>query len=111
MSPESRGPSPRSNPSGEVVALWISKESRPPPEPPRISAVEHRLCQPRDLLCHVEFVNDQLEAMSRLRSTSSQVCAIASGGQVRDLEAHMGGEGWAIADLERVPKAARQRSR
>jgi hypothetical protein len=58
-------------------------------------APEHRLCQPRDPQCHIEFVNDGLEALARLRSTSSQVSAIgASGGRVIDVEAHLEGRGW-----------------
>lgn len=45
----------------------------PPPAPdqPRITAVEYRLCESRDLPCHVEFANDQLEAMVKLVSSTS----------------------------------------
>jgi hypothetical protein len=70
------------------------------------AAVEHRLCPPRDPRCHIEFVNDGLEAIASLRSTSSHVSGIGtSSGQVRDMEAHLEGNGRMTADLDQVPKA------
>ncbi len=50
--------------------------SSPPPDPPRISAVEYRLCQPSDLKCRIESINDALEALAGLRSSSTEVSAL-----------------------------------
>jgi hypothetical protein len=55
-----RSPPVTDDPLGILPGLYLGMfiPSFPPPEPPRITAVEHRVCPPRDPKCHLEFLND-----------------------------------------------------
>ena len=71
----------------------------PPPEPPRINAVEHRICPPRDSKCHLEFLNDAGEALVQVVNPSD-----LSSTRTFDIVASASGAGDMAANLEHLPQ-------